>query len=184
MPDSSTSFTTVSYLHEHRIWFLSKYDRGRFISHRTFASYDDAKAALDNGYDEWIDPGEDVVEVILAIAQAEKATRSKTEPPARPQADETSSLVVDMPKLSRPQEEMWGWLETGHLLEIGTRNDVFTTGTRIHVGKLNTLRSLVRLGLVEKRAIGDGYHHKVTDYYYQKAAVRIEDELEISMNEP
>ena len=78
---------------------------------------------------------------------------------------------------------MWGWLENDHLLKIGARNDVFTT-TNTYVGKVNTLRSLVRLGLVEKKAIGDGYHHKVTGYYYQKAAVRIEDELKISMNEP
>lgn len=80
---------------------------------------------------------------------------------------------------------MWGFLENGSLLDIGTGNDVFTTGSRIHVGKLNTLRSLVRLGLVEKIAIdSQGLYRGKHDYYYRKTETRIEDELIISFNEP
>ena len=75
------------------------------------------------------------------------------------------------PKLSPAQQSMWEFLEAGALLQVGAKNDVFTTG-RIYVGKVNTLESLVKLGLAEKKAVGEGYRLETTGYYYQKAAVK------------
>lgn len=55
-----------------------------------------------------------------------------------------------MPKLSRAQKRMLGWVENGHWLIIGDRNRVYVNGSLIYAGMRNTLESLERLGLVEK----------------------------------
>ncbi len=67
------------------------------------------------------------------------------------------------PKLSRPQKQMMNWIDAGKLL-IVKGNKVFVSGQLAYIGRLNTLESLERLGLVEKVIV----KHPVRFVYYQK----------------